>query len=121
MNEKQQEIQEKCIDFAVRIDALRKDLNKKHREYNKADQIDRSASAIGANYSEAICAESVADYTHKLGIAQKEANETIYWLKLIYRCDYIDEQLYGSLAADAEELIRIITSIILALKKKHNT
>lgn len=121
MNEKQQEIQEKCIDFAVRVDALRKDLNKKHREYNKADQVNRCASSIGANYSEAICAESVADYIHKLGIAQKEANETIYWLKVISRCGYIDDQLYGSLVADAEELIRIITSIILSLKRKHNT
>ena len=53
--------------------------------------------------------------------AQKEANETIYWLKVISRCGYIDDQLYGSLVADAEELIRIITSIILSLKRKHNT
>ena len=118
MNQKQIEIQEKCINFAVKIDSLKKMLNKKHHEYNKADQVDRSASAIGANYSEAIFAESEADYIHKLGIAQKEANETIYWLKLIYRCNYIEEQLYMSLFADAEELIRIVTSIILSLKKK---
>ena len=121
MKEKQQEIQEKCIDFAVRVDALRKDLNKKHHEYNKADQIDRCASSIGANYSEAVFAESESDYIHKLGIAQKEANETIYWLKVISRCGYIDDQLYGSLIADAEELIRIITAIIVSLKKKQYT
>ncbi len=120
MNEYQKQIQEKCIDFAVRIDALRKDLNKKHHEYNKADQVDRCASSIGANYSEAVCAESEADYIHKLGIAQKEANETIYWLKVIYRCGYIDDQLYDNLFTDAEELIRIITAIILSLKKKQN-
>lgn len=121
MNEKQVEIQDKCIDFAVRVDALRKDLNKKYREYNKADQVDRCASSIGANYSEAIHAESEADYIHKLGIAQKEANETIYWLKVIYRCGYIDDTLYSSMIADAEELIRIITAIILSFKRKQNT
>ena len=121
MNEHQITIQEKCIAFAVRIDALRKELNHKHREYNKADQVDRCASSIGANYSEAVFAESELDYIHKLGIAQKEANETIYWLKVIYRCGYIDEQLYQSLVVDAEELIRIITSIIISLKKKHTT
>lgn len=121
MNEYQKQIQEKCIDFAVKIDALRKDLNKKHHEYNKADQIDRCASSIGANYSEAICAESEADYIHKLGVAQKEANETIYWLKVIYRCGYIDDQLYESLMAEVDELIRIITSTILSLKRKHLT
>ena len=121
MNEYQKQIQEKCIDFAVRIDALRKDLSKKHHEYNKANQVDRCASSIGANYSEALCAESEADYIHKLGVAQKEANETIYWLKVIYRCGYIANQLYESLMADVDELIRIITSTILSLKRKHQT
>lgn len=120
MNKRQEEIQEKCIAFAVLVDKLRRDLNKMYREYNKADQVDRCASSIGANYSEAIHAESESDYIHKLGIAQKEANETIYWLKVIYRCGYIDDQLYGSLVADAEELIRIITAIIVSLKKKNN-
>ena len=118
MNEQQRQIQEKCIAFAVKIDALRKALNKKHHEYNKADQIDRSASAIGALYSEAMYAESEADYVHKLGIAQKEANETKYWLKVIYRCGYIDDKLYESLVADAEELYRIITAVIVSMKKK---
>ena len=119
MNEKQKEIQEKCIAFAVRIDKLRQYLNKEHKEYNKADQIDRSASSIGANYSEAVNAESEADYIHKLGIAQKEANETIYWLRLIHQCGYIDEQLYTSLLADVHELMRIITAIIVAIKRKN--
>ena len=118
MNEYQSKIQEKCIDFAVKVDALRKTLNKKHHEYNKADQVDRSASAIGANYSEALYAESEADYIHKLGIAQKEANETIYWLKVIYRCGYINDATFDNLVADAEELIRIITATILSLKRK---
>lgn len=119
MNERQIEIQEKCIAFAVRIDKLRRFLNKEHNhEYNKADQVDRCARSIGANYSEAVCAESEADYIHKLGVAQKEANETIYWLKVIYRCGYIDGQLYESLVVEADELIRIITATILSLKKK---
>lgn len=120
MNEKQCEIQEKCISFAVRIDKLRKHLNKNHREYNKADQVDRSASAIGALYSEAVYAESEADYIHKLCIAQKEANETTYWIKLIHRCGYIEDNLYESLIADSAELIRIITSIIISMKRKHS-
>ena len=118
MNEYQKQIQEKCIDFAVKIDALLKDLNKKHHEYNKADQIDRCASSIGANYSEALCAESEADYIHKLGIVQKESNETIFWLKVIFRCGYIDNQLYESLISEADEFVRITTATILSLKKK---
>ena len=118
MNAKQIEIQEKCIAFAVKIDALKKMLCKKHHEYNKSDQVDRSASAIGANYSEAVCAESSQDYVHKLGIAQKEANETIYWLKVIHRSGYIDENLYQELMSDVDELMSIITAVIVALKRK---
>ena len=112
------EFLDKCIAFSVRINKLRKYLRTKHHEYNNSDQIQRSGTSIGANYSEALCAESEADYIHKLGIAQKEANETIYWLKVIYRCGYIDSELYESLVAAADELVRIITATILALKKK---
>jgi len=119
MNDRQKQIQEKCIAFAAKVDALRNVLNKKHHEYNKADQVDRSASAIGALYSEAVFAESEADYIHKLGIAQKEANETIYWLKVLQRCGYIADDDYQSLIADVEELIRIITAIIVSLKRKN--
>lgn len=118
MNIFQEELQEKCINYAVRVDKLRRDLNKQ-REYNKADQVDRCASSIGANYSEALYAESEADYIHKLGIAQKEANETIYWLKVIFRCGYIDNQFYESLVSEADEQVRIITATIISLKKKH--
>ena len=120
MNEQQRQIQEKCITFAMKIDTLRKVLNKMHHEYNKADQIDRSASAIGALYSEAMYAESEADYVHKLGIAQKEANETKYWLTLIHKCGYIDDNEFKGLMLNAEELFRIITAVIRAMKEKKN-
>lgn len=118
MNERQRQIQEKCIAFAVKIDALKKVLNKKYHEYNKADQVDRSASAIGALYSEAVYAESEADYIHKLGIAQKEANETKYWLTLIHKSGYIDEIEFKGLMMNAEELFRVITAIIRSMKEK---
>ena len=120
MNEQQRQIQEKCIAFAVKIDALRKALNKKHHEYNKADQIDRSASAIGALYSEAMYAESKADMVHKLSIAQKECKETKYWLTLIHKCGYIDDNEFKGLMLNAEELFRVITAIIKAMKEKKN-
>lgn len=119
MNQIQIDIQEKCIVFAIKVDTLKKQLQKQHREYNKSDQIDRSSSAIGAMYSEAVYAESELDYIHKLGIAQKECNETIYWLKVLFRCNYIDREVFDDLIRDVEELMRIITSLIISLKK-HN-
>ena len=110
------EFEEKCVNFSTKINKLRKYLREQQHEYNNSDQIQRSGTSIGANYCEACDAESTADFVHKLGIAQKEANETVYWLKVIYRCGYIDDKLYESLVADAEELYRVITAIIVSLK-----
>ena len=122
MNEIQDTILNRCIAFAVKIDKMKKYLQKQHHEYNKSNQVDRSGSAVGALYSEALCAESRADYIHKLEIAQKEAKETEYWLKVIYQCEYIDKSLYDDLMSDAQFLLRYLTATIIGLKKStHNT
>lgn len=99
------EILDKCIAFSVKINKLRKYLREKRHEYNNSDQIQRSGTSIGANYSEACDAESEVDFVHKLAIAQKECNETLYWLELLKATDYIDEKLFNSLYADAEEIM----------------
>ncbi|MCQ2336366.1 MAG: four helix bundle protein [Paludibacteraceae bacterium] len=121
MNKNQIKIQEKCIDFAVRIINLKKFLNKSKKEFNISDQIQRSGTSIGALYSEAVYAESESDLIHKLGISQKEANETLYWLKILYKSEYITQEQYDSLAKDADEIMKIITSIIIKLKNKRTT
>ena len=113
-----QDVLEKCINFAVKINKLRKYLCEKQREYNNSDQIQRSGTSIGANYSEACDAESKADMIHKLSIAQKEANETKYWLKVLYRSELIGDRQYEELMADLDELYRIITASIRSAKAK---
>ena len=55
---------------------------------------------------------------HKLAIAQKECNETLYWLELLKATDYIDEKLFNSLYADAEEIMRMLTASIITVKKR---
>ena len=82
-----------------------------------------SGTAIGANHREAIAAESEVDFVHKLAITQKECNETLYWLELLKATDYIDEKLFNSLYADAEEIMRMLTASIITVKKrlKNNT
>lgn len=106
----------KCISFSIRINKLRKYLMEKQHEYNNSDQIQRSGTSIGANYSEACDAESKADFVHKLGIAQKEANETIYWLKVLFGSELITKKQYDDLMADVTELYRIITAGIKTAK-----
>ena len=71
---------------------MRKYLREKQHEYNNSDQIQRSGTSIGANYSEACNAESKADFIHKLGVAQKEADETIYWLRVLYGSELIMQE-----------------------------
>lgn len=108
-------LKEKSIKFAFRIIRLQQYLIEK-KAYSIADQILRSGTAIGALQREAEHAESRADFVHKYSIAQKECNETLYWLELLFKSEYITEKEYGSLFADAEELMKLITSSIKTAK-----
>lgn len=83
-------------DFAVSIIGLVKSLKEKH-ETIISNQIGRSGTSIGANIREAQYAHGKADFIAKLQIALKEANETGYWLELLYRTDYISEADYKAL------------------------
>ena len=118
VNEKDKKYKEKFLAFAVRMVKLKNYLNEQKHEYNIADQIQRSGTSIGANHREAIAAESNTDFVHKLQIAQKECNETIYWLELLKATEYIDEKMFDSLYKDAEEIMRMLTVSIMTMKKK---
>lgn len=76
----------------------------------------RSGTAIGALVREAQQAESKADFIHKLAIALKEANETDYWLELLHQSGYTESKGFQSTSADAEELLKLLTSIIKTTK-----
>ena len=104
--------------FAIRMVELKNYLNEQKHEYNIADQIQRSGTAIGANHREATAAESEIDFVHKLAIAQKECNETLYWLELLKETNYIDEPMFNSLYADAEEIMRRLTASVITVKKR---
>ncbi|MDO4609015.1 MAG: four helix bundle protein [Clostridia bacterium] len=99
------------VDFAVSIINLVKELKLK-KESIISNQIGRSGTSIGANICEAQYAHSKADFTAKLKIALKEANETGYWLEILYKTNYIDEQTYKSLDSICTSLrVMLISSI----------
>ena len=104
-------IVDKSFEFAVRIVNLCKFLRNEHHEYILSKQIMRSGTSIGANVSEAQRGQSKADFHAKMSIALKEANETQYWLKLLYRTDYISLSQYDSIRKDIDELLKILTAI----------
>ena len=91
------------MEFSVQVINLVKDLKSKH-ETIIANQIGRSGTSIGSNIYEANYAQSKKDFISKLEIALKEASETGYWLELLYRTKYIDEQIYQSLNAQCTSI-----------------
>ena len=101
---------EKSLDFAVRIVNVSKYLMKENKEYILSKQLMRSGTSIGANVAEAQRGQSKADFVAKMSIALKEANETHYWLKLLYRTDYLNQKQYESLDKDIQELIGLLTA-----------
>lgn len=85
-------LKNKSFQFAVRIIKLYHYLIIDKKEYVLSKQLLRSGTAIGALIREAQNAESKADFIHKLGIAQKECDETIYWLELLKEINYLQTQ-----------------------------
>ena len=104
-------IVEKSFDFAVRIVNLHKYLHREHKEFVLAKQLLRSGTSIGANVSEAQRGQSKADFTAKMSIALKEASESEYWIKLLYRTEYLSKEQYDSLNTDVQELIGLLMAI----------
>jgi len=135
MSEISDAIQAKCLAFGDRIIKLNDYLleqaaNKKpgykmvngKRVYNKpvpvylqavsnlCNQLLRAGTSIGANNAEATNAVSKTDYRSKSYIALKEARESLYWIELLHRNNYIDDKQYQSIYSDCEELVRILVT-----------
>jgi four helix bundle protein len=80
----------------------------------------RAACSVGANIEEAQASESRADFIHKLGIAQKEARESLYWLRLLSQSEIVVERKLRPLIQETEELVRVVTSIVVNSKRRWN-
>ena len=102
---------EKSFDFAVRVVNLHKYLTQEQKEYVMSKQLLRCGTSIGANVSEAQRGQSMADFAAKMNIALKEANEAEYWLRLLYRTEYLSKSQFESMYADIQELLGILIAI----------
>ena len=109
-------IKNKSFNFAIRSVKLYQYLQAEKKEYVLSKQLLRSGTSVGAMVREAEHSESKMDFIHKMAIAQKEINETIYWLELLKSTDYLSDEQFESINADAVELIKMITSIIKSTK-----
>ena len=84
-------LQDKSYSFAIEIVKVSQKLISEKREFILSKQILRSGTTIGALIREAEFAQSKLDFIHKMSIALKEANETLYWLSLLKDTFFIDE------------------------------
>ena len=108
----------KSLDFALRIVKLYQYITEQKKEFVLSKQLLRSGTAIGALVRESEHAESKADFIHKLSVALKEANETEYWIELLFKSNFIDEKSYLSIQTDITELLKLLIAIIRTSKTK---
>lgn len=118
LQRKENKVKLKAEAYSDRIVKMAKCLKTDRHEYTISSQILRSGTSIGANIAESQYAQSRADFTSKLSISLKEANETKYWLEKLYSGGYINQQEFDSMAADNVELIKLLVAIIKTLKGK---
>jgi four helix bundle protein len=116
MKKNENVVKVKSFAFAIRIVKLYQYLTDK-KEFIMGKQCLRSGTAIGALIREAEYAQSKPDFINKLSIAIKETNEVLYWLELLFHTEYIDQKLFDSLKENAEEILKLLTSIINTSKK----
>ena len=113
-------LREKSFAFSLRAIKLNQHLVREHREYTLSRRVLRSGTSIGANIEESVHAQSKVDFVHKLSIAQKEANETNYWLRLLKESDILEPKLATSFIEDCEELQWLLAASIKTAKRNIN-
>ena len=108
---KENAVKTKSLAFAKRIVRAYQYLCNEKREFVMSKQLLRSGTSIGANITEAQYASSRKDFVNKAYIALKECAETLYWLELLWSCNYFSDEAYHSLQQDCDELRKMLSSI----------
>lgn len=117
-NKKPFDIKKRTFIFALTIIQFTNDFKNINKEFVLSKQIMRSGTAVGALVREAHNGESDKDFIHKMAIAQKECDETIYWIELITNSDYqYDHKLRQEIHDEANQILKILRTIILNKKK----
>ncbi len=108
---KENAIVDKSKKYALRIIKLYQYLTDTKKEYVISKQVLRCGTSVGSNIREAIRAQSKPDFYTKLYMSLKEAEESLYWLELLYESGYIEKIHFDSIYADAEEIVKILVAI----------
>ncbi|MCB9222634.1 MAG: four helix bundle protein [Crocinitomicaceae bacterium] len=107
---------DKSFEFAIDIIKTYKNLVFQKKEFVLSKQLLRSGTAVGALIREAQNAESKKDFIHKLGISQKECDESLYWIDLLMATEYITKESYNKLNRDCTQILKMIKRSIITAK-----
>ena len=116
---KESPLKEKSYKFAIRIVRLVQYLHKEKKEFTISNQVLRSGTNPGAMVREAEFGQSKADFSSKMAIGLKEANETSYWLNLLHDTDYIDDTMFESIHNDCKEIIAMLVASVKTSSTNH--
>lgn len=111
---------EKAKIFAIDIVNVCKEIKSKYRESVLTNQLIRSGTSIGANIHESKYAHGTADFIAKMQIALKECYESEYWLELLFKTNYLEEDKYKQLQNLCGSIRRMLISSINTVKKNDN-
>lgn len=100
-------IKDKSFLLAIKGVEFYKKITESKREYILSKQFVRSITSVGANIREAVNGQTKPDFIHKLSIAQKECDESMYWLELLQASDYISKDEFSEIYNDCEEVLKI--------------
>jgi four helix bundle protein len=112
------DIQERLIDFAVRVMRVSNNLPRTRAARHVSEQLLHAGTSPAAQYAEARGAESTSDFVHKLKICLKELNETMVWLAIAGRSEMLPSERLADLVLECTELARIINASITTAKAK---
>lgn len=110
------DIKERSFLFALNVVLACREIQLSEKEFVISKQLLRSGTAVGALIREAHNGESAKDFIHKMAIAQKECDESIYWIDLIISSKLNAQINLSELKSEAEQLLKIIRTIILNKK-----
>jgi len=113
-------LKDKSFSLALEIVQVYKFLVEEKREFVMSKQLLRSGTSVGAMVRESQNAESKNDFIHKLAIAQKECDESLYWLELIHDSGFLNEEMFNSCYQHSQEILKILKSVIISTKQNLN-
>ncbi|MCB0429545.1 MAG: four helix bundle protein [Flavobacteriales bacterium] len=113
-------VQDKSYSFVIHVITLHKKLVEK-KEYTLGRQLLRCGTSIAANVEEAIGGQSSRDFLARMTIAYKESRETLFWIRLLVDSGILEQEEVKGIMTDAQELMRILSSIQKTMKAKIQT